>query len=221
MPGSRVPGPLCVTRSDPLDLGTLALMLTPAPQSVCLPPVPKVREWHRLSRAGGFMPAELAISPDGIALLEQVEELHLQPYDDQTADDITVWVKGATIGYGHLIAKDEWTTFEKGITEVEADALFAKDLAPFVEAVSSNIRVGVQQYEFDALVIFAFNIGKAGFAKSSVVKLINDPPAEDALTHLEVAWKAWNKAQGKVMKGLVNRRRCEWQIYTEARYERW
>ena len=221
MPGSRVPGPLCVTRSDPLDLGTLALMLTPAPQSVCLPPVPKVREWHRLSRVGGFMPAELAISPDGIALLEQVEELHLQPYDDQTADDITVWVKGATIGYGHLIAKDEWTTFEKGITEVEADALFAKDLAPFVEAVSSNIRVGVQQYEFDALVIFAFNIGKAGFAKSSVVKLINDPPAEDALTHLEVAWKAWNKSQGKVMKGLVNRRRCEWQIYTEARYERW
>ena len=87
--------------------------------------------------------------------------------------------------------------------------------------MGSSIIVGLQQYEYDALVIFAFNIGKSGFGKSSVVKLVNDPAAVTAFTSLEAAWKAWNKSQGKVMKGLDNRRHCEWKVYTVAVYVPW
>ena len=57
--GSRLPGPLCVTRSGPPDPGTLALMLMSPPQPVGVPPMPRPREWHRLSRAGGFLPVTL------------------------------------------------------------------------------------------------------------------------------------------------------------------
>jgi type VI secretion system secreted protein VgrG len=174
-----------------------------------------------MSVPGGFTPASMSLGPDGVALLKAVEDLHLQPYDDQTGKDIDQWVPGATIGFGHLIAKADWATCKDGITEAAADALFAADLAPFEAAVGSSITVGLQQHEFDALVIFAFNIGERGFKGSAVVKLINDPKAVTAYANLEAAWKAWNKSQGKVMKGLDNRRRCEWRIYTVALYERW
>lgn len=71
------------------------------------------------------------------------------------------------------------------------------------------------------VVILAFNIDQQGFKTSSVAKLVNDPSALTGHANLEAAWKAWNKSQGKVMKGLNNRRACEWNIYTSALYERW
>ena len=169
---------------------------------------------------GGYPVKDLTLSPEAIALLKGVEGLRLDPYDDQTGKKIETWVEGATIGYGHLITQDEWSLYKDGITESDANALFLKDLAPFEDIVRSSISVGLQQYEYDALVILAFNIGP-NFANSSVVKLINDPKAITDFDSLESAWKAWNKSQGKVNKGLINRRQCEWQIFTNGIYKRW
>ncbi|GEM_PF-1787513 len=188
--------------------------------SVCSLPPP--REWHHYSRQGGFPASTLVLSPEAVALLQAIETLRLKPYDDQTAKDInTWWVKGATIGYGHLIKKHEWYTYKDGITQEQAEALFQADAAPFITAVGDSIIVGVQQYEFDAMVILAFNIGETGFRNSSVIKLINKPMAGSNDAALELAWKSWNKSQGKPSKGLDNRRAAEWRIYTDANYARW
>jgi GH24 family phage-related lysozyme (muramidase) len=170
---------------------------------------------------GGFAPEALSLGPDGVALLKAVETLRLTPYDDQTGRDVSAWVAGATIGFGHLIAREEWAAYERGITEDQADALFLADLAPFEDAVRGSIATGLQQYEFDALVMLAFNIGVSGFKGSSVVKLVNDPQASTGHASLEAAWKAWNKSQGRVMKGLDNRRAAEWRVFTRAVYARW
>jgi GH24 family phage-related lysozyme (muramidase) len=161
------------------------------------------------------------LSAEGLTLLKSIEELHLTPYDDQTGKDITAWVKGATIGYGHLISKGEWPTYKNGILASDADALFQRDLEPFVTTVRDDIHVPLEQRQFDALVILAFNIGRSAFSGSSVRALINDPSAPSTYPSLEAAWKAWNKSQGKVMRGLENRRASEWRIYTEGVYERW
>jgi len=69
--------------------------------------------------------------------------------------------------------------------------------------------------------MLAFNIGAGSFARSSVVKLVNDPTANSTYKSLEAAWKSWNKSQGKVMKGLDNRRQCEWDVYSRGVYNRW
>jgi GH24 family phage-related lysozyme (muramidase) len=69
--------------------------------------------------------------------------------------------------------------------------------------------------------MLAFNIGKESFTGSSVLKLINTPTAITKYRDLEESWKAWNKSQGNVMKGLNNRRDCEWKIYSKSIYERW
>jgi GH24 family phage-related lysozyme (muramidase) len=165
--------------------------------------------------------AGLNLSSDAKDLLKGVESLRLKPYDDQTDGDITAWVQGATVGYGHLITKSEWDTYKGGLNQQGADALFDQDLGPTVATVNKAIRVSVKQCQFDALAIFAFNIGREAFSGSSVVKLVNDPNAITHYDDLESAWMAWDKSQGKVMTGLKNRRQCEWNIYSKGIYKRW
>jgi type VI secretion system secreted protein VgrG len=151
--------------------------------------------------------------------------LRLKPYDDQTGNSVATWIKGTTIGYGHLVSAGEWIKYKSGIAEMQADDLFRADVAPFERAVGEVISTGLQQYQFDALVIFCFNIGIEGFRNSKVAQLINAPDSATQAAALEVAlegaWKSWNKSQGKFSAGLVNRRAAEWRIYTEAVYARW
>lgn len=160
------------------------------------------------------------VSAKGSDLLKSIEQRRLEPYDDQTGDAVSSWVKGATIGYGHLIAGDDWNKYVNGITQEQADTLFMQDLEPFANAVRSKVTAEITQNQFDALVIFVFNIDVGGFSTSSALKLVNDPAAVTAYPDLEAAWKAWNKSQGKVMQGLVNRRNAEWDIYSENIYQR-
>jgi GH24 family phage-related lysozyme (muramidase) len=165
--------------------------------------------------------SNLSLSSSGESLLKGVETLRLKPYDDQTGDDISSWVEGATIGYGHLIASDEWHLYENGINESQAENLFSDDLAPFLAAVNESVTAQISQQQFDALVMLVFNIGIGAFKSSSALKLVNDPNASTSYDSLESAWKAWNKSQGKVNQGLVNRRNAEWNVYSKGVYERW
>lgn len=161
----------------------------------------------------------ISFSNAGIALLKSKESLSLTPYNDQTGEKISDWVEGATIGYGHLIEKSIWDQYKKGITQPQAEALLRNDLAPFVNTVRSTIRVDISQTQFDALVLLAFNIGSAAFARSSVAKLVNDRTAVTGYINLKAAWMAWTKSQGKEMKGLVNRRQSEWNLYERGVYQ--
>ena len=166
-------------------------------------------------------PKGLGFSAQGSALLMSIEELRLKPYDDQTSKEISKWCAGATIGYGHLITQTQWHTYARGITQPQARTLLTQDLIPFVGAVQAAINVDLTQNQFDALVLLAFNIGADAFKGSAVVTLINDPDARTRYANLEGAWKAWNKSQGAVMKGLENRRNSEWNIYELGIYRKW
>jgi len=184
---------------------------------------PKGKTFKRLTaiRATANTARTYKLSSKAIDLLKGIEKLATKPYDDQTALDITEWVKGATIGYGHLISKSEWTKYKDGISEKEAIELFQSDIAPFVKAVKSSVKSNIKQTEFDALIILIFNIGVTAFKHSSVLKLINNPSAKTTYKNLESAWKAWNKSNKKINKGLINRRNAEWNIYTKGIYQRW
>lgn len=166
----------------------------------------------------------MKMSTAGVDLLKDVEHYRGYPYDDQTGEDIAIWVPGATVGYGHLIKESEWPDFcgrEVGL--LEADHIFKEDLSPFEFCVMGAIEDSFQlaDHQFDALVMLAFNIGQRGFKTSSVAKLVNNEYAVTSYQNLEDAWMAWNKSQGKVMRGLVNRRGAEWQMYSDGIYERW
>lgn len=186
---------------------------------------PNGRTFNKLvmcaSRPGAKSASAFGLSPKGINLLKSIEQLATKPYDDQTGKDISAWVKGGTIGYGHLISAAEWSQYKNGITEAQALSLFSTDLKPYVNTVKTKVTASITQNEFDAMVILAFNIGQVAFANSSVLKMVNNPNAKTSYKNLEAAWKAWNKSQGVANKGLTNRRQSEWNIYTKGVYQKW
>lgn len=155
----------------------------------------------------------MTLSDRGINCLKDYESLSLSPYDDQTGKIIVDWNKNATIGYGFLIKKKDWYKFKDGICLNYAESLFHSQVYSKTANVDNTIKVEVNQNQFDAMVILTYNIGNRGFRRSSVAKLVNDSNAKTPYRSLELAWKAWKKSNGKVMKGLINRRKKEWRMY--------
>lgn len=160
-------------------------------------------------------------SLNAIDIMKKMESLALLPYDDQVGikPAIKNYVKGATIGWGHLISQAEWYKYKNGISEKEADFLFDLDLVPFEKAINEMVvaKRSTKQNEFDALVMLAFNIGVGNFRTSSVLKMVLGQQSN--YRSLESAWAAWNKSQGKVMNGLTKRRALEYKLYKDGLYQ--
>lgn len=152
----------------------------------------------------------MKLSDNGLNFLEQLEGKRLLPYDDKTGKTITAWCKGATIGVGHLISKLEWDRYKHGIDDSQVRKLLKDDILKFENKVNNSVEMTLNQNQFDALVIFSFNIGTNGFGRSSVVKILNGK--KTSYESLESAWKAWHKSGG-VSHVLDNRRANEWNLY--------
>ncbi len=141
-------------------------------------------------------------------------------YDDETSKPVNtnrVLPRGATIGYGHLIKPCE--DFKNGISESKATELLRTDIATSERTVQDYINILLSQNQYDALVILVYNIGTKNFAKSTIVKYINNPKFHSIrYSTLKSAWLAWNRAHGVVSDGLNHRRMAEWEIYAHAKY---
>ena len=167
----------------------------------------------------------MKISEKGITLLKQLEgyvkkdDKHVI-YDDKTGKPVNTnepLPRGATIGYGHLIKSEE--DFRDGINETTATELLRTDITTAERAVKNNISVPLKQNQYDALVSLAYNIGAKSFANSTVVKYINNSNFRSSVyPNLESAWKAWNRSQGEISNGLINRRQNEWDLYNRGIY---
>ncbi len=106
------------------------------------------------------------MSPAGRAALMRREGCRLTAYLDS--------VGVPTIGIGHTgRASSPTVAMGMTITQAEADAIFAADLAPFEAAVAKAVSAPMTQNQFDACVSLAFNIGAAGFTGSTVVHRLN------------------------------------------------
>lgn len=125
------------------------------------------------------------ISENGKKFIKGIETLKLKPYIDDYAPTPRVEY---SIGYGHQIQPDEEYLMQ-GITEAKANELFDKDIVKYANAVANGLKVPVKQSVFDALVSFCYNIGVTGFAKSTLLKLINEnTPAKDIAAFWLKTW---------------------------------
>jgi lysozyme len=140
----------------------------------------------------------MKISRGGLALIKKWEGCRLESY----LDSANVW----TIGYG-ITTNAGLGVIKKGmrITQAQADEWLLAALAKYEKTVQDALKRNPSQAQYDAMVSLCYNIGQAGFAKSSVVKRFN---AGD-ITGAANAFLMWNKAGGKVLKGLENRRKDE------------
>jgi lysozyme len=91
------------------------------------------------------------------------------------------------------------------ITPPKALVRALSDVQKFEGALKQCVKVPLHQYEYDAYVSFAYNIGSGAFCSSTLVKVLNEGRYADACAQIS----RWDKQAGKVLTGLVNRRKHE------------
>lgn len=116
-----------------------------------------------------------------------------------------------TVGVGHLIGDGktlpkEW---DRKFSKDEVDSLLAADLQRFERGVSRLCPVVQHQGQFDALVSFAFNLG-LGALQRSALRMKHNRGEYEACSK---EFLKWSKAGGKVLNGLLNRRKDEARLY--------
>lgn len=117
-----------------------------------------------------------------------------------------------TIGYGSTRYPDG-SPVEPGdtVTLAYAAEIFAHDLDKFTRSVLQAVEVPLTQNQLDALVSLTYNIGKNAFRRSTLLKTLNRGDYQGAADQFLV----WRMAGGRVMDGLVNRRKAERKLFLE------
>jgi lysozyme len=143
----------------------------------------------------------MGLGPKGETLIKGWEKCVLKAYPDPDSKDGKPW----TIGRGST-----GPGIEPGVmwTQQQADDRFRVDIQRFVKEVNKFLDgAPTTQNQFDALVSFHYNTG--AIATSTLGKL--HKAGNFAGAALEFA--KWNKNDGKVSNGLVNRRKAEVALY--------
>lgn len=144
-------------------------------------------------------------SEKGIRLIKQFEGCSLTAYPDPgTGGD--PW----SIGYGWTHPVDG-KPVKRGMTidQVTADRLLKTGLVGYENDVLKFVRVKLTQGQFDALVSFVYNVGSRALSTSTLLKKLNAGDIKGAADE----FLRWNKAGGKVMLGLTNRRKAERDVF--------
>ena len=145
----------------------------------------------------------MKLSANGFKLLGELEGIVLRPYRDS--------VGIPTIGIGSTYYEDgtKVKMSDKAITKERAIQLAKNVVKSFEAQVNKSILPTMVQNQFDAMVLLCYNIGESGFARSSVVRNFNAGNIQKAAD----SFLLWNKAGGKVVRGLVNRRNIERTLF--------
>ncbi|HGN9431199.1 TPA: lysozyme [Citrobacter freundii] len=144
-------------------------------------------------------------SPNGIVLIKKFEGCRLTAYPDPGTGSAP-W----TIGYGWTHPVDG-KPVRPGMTidQAIADRLLKTGLVSYENDVLKLVRVKLTQGQFDALVSFAYNVGSRALSTSTLLKKLNVGDIKGAADE----FLRWNKAGGKVMPGLTNRRKAERDVF--------
>ena len=139
-------------------------------------------------------------SQSAVELVKSFEGLRLSAYPDPATGG-----KPWTIGYGHT----DGVVKGQRITEVQAIALLAQDLARAAADVRRLVTAPLTQWQFDALVCFVFNVGAGRFSSSTMLRLLNARDYAGAAGE----FGRWVYAGGEILPGLVRRRDAERKLF--------
>ena len=140
---------------------------------------------------------------NGILLIEEFEGFRAKAYKDA--------VGLPTIGFGTLIdSAEEKHLLTETISKEQAEVLLRKELAMIEKKFTIMVTSKVNQNQYDALVSFAYNLGIYNLKSSSLLKKVNANPADVTIRN---EFNKWTHAGGKVLEGLVRRRKAEADLY--------
>jgi lysozyme len=116
-----------------------------------------------------------------------------------------------TIGYGSTFnpyTKVKVKPLDK-ITKAEALDWLKQELNVLTESVKSIVKVPLTVGQLNALVSFTYNVGIGNLRKSTLLRLLNAGDYKGAANQFLL----WNKAGGKVLRGLTIRRQAEKDLF--------
>lgn len=156
----------------------------------------------------------MKVSDKLIEMIKHDEGVKTRPYQCPAL----LW----TVGVGHVIDPNHIKIplkerkdlpipegWDRTLSMDEVDNILKQDLARFEAGVMRLCPKGKSQGQFDALVSFSFNVGLGNLQNSTLrMKHNREDYAGAAQEFLK-----WNKAGGKVLKGLDKRRKGEKALY--------
>ncbi len=146
----------------------------------------------------------MEISKKGLDLIKEFEGFSSKPYRCPAGV--------ATIGYGttyysngtHVKMSDKAISKKKAtqMLRYQVDSIYGA-------AVNRYTKVELTQSQFDALTSFAYNLGNGALRSSTLLRKLN----EGKYTRASKEFLKWNRAGGKVLKGLTRRRKAESNLF--------
>ena len=144
------------------------------------------------------------VSKAAILLIKHHEGVRSRPYCCPAG----LW----TVGVGHLIGdcKSLPESWNRTFLQEEIDKILKSDLRRFELGLTKLLpNIPLKQNEFDALVSFCFNLGLGCFQRSTIRQALLRGDKEAAMESL----MKYCRAGGKVLKGLLNRRKDERKMF--------
>jgi len=137
--------------------------------------------------------------PEVLDFIEKWEGNVLRAYRDV----VGVW----TIGVG---ITDPRYAFEGNVITKEESARLAQEyILKDIQACNRLVRVPTTPDQQTAILSFCFNLGISNFQRSTLLRKLNDGDYMGAYAE----FPRWNQAGGRVLRGLVNRRKAEADLF--------
>lgn len=141
----------------------------------------------------------MKISKNGLQMIKNFEGLMLVASNKIDG----VW----TVGYGCTVGVKPY----QRVTEKEAEEMLLKEVSKHETYVNKYVnQLKLNQNQFDALVSFSYNCGFG-----NLKNLVADKNGKATRDKKTIAKKMllYNKCNGKVMRGLTNRRKKEYELF--------
>jgi len=146
----------------------------------------------------------MKLSDKGYELIKKFEGYSDKPYKCPAGI--------STIGYGNTYYPNgtKVKITDQKITKEYANEILAHTADEFAEDVLKLVKSKITINQLNALTSFAYNVGVFNLQKSTLLKLVNINPNDG---NIAKEFLKWNKAAGKELKGLTNRRIAESALY--------
>lgn len=140
------------------------------------------------------------ISQKGLEIIKKFEGFSPQRYKCPAGKP--------SIGYGHVLTKDEKYTY---IAKETAEELLRQDIRKVEYTINRSVLVPLTQGQFDAIASLVYNWGSGNFLRSFGLKRLNKEDYEGALAEFSEV----TRCNGQELPGLLRRREAEAKLFNE------
>lgn len=105
--------------------------------------------------------------------------------------------------------------FGKKYSEQECNVFLRREVVEHSNGVLACVKKPLKEHQFNAFVLFAYNVGVNGFCESRALRLFNEGNASEAckaIAYGPSGKPAWSYVDRKYVQGLHNRRLYEMKM---------